>query len=128
MVYYLEKRKYFLLPILVIWKYTDNETGIYTGRYRYSVYSLPCTAFFFLIAHVRQKHSVTDVTYREMVRELCRKITKEQAKLEIQQCYQHGNLWTITFHLSNQRPYWLWSPRNVSSGYCFLAQGKMASS
>jgi hypothetical protein len=43
------------------------------------------------------------VMHREMVRELCRKITKEQAKLEIQQCYLHANMWTITFHLSNQR-------------------------
>lgn len=44
---------------------------------------------------------MTDDMHREIVRELCRKITKEQEKLQIQQCYQHANMWTITFHLSS---------------------------
>jgi len=89
-------------------------------------FCLPCTAVFF-IARVKRKHSVSDIMHGEIVRELCGKITKEQAKSEIQQCYQYANMWTITSHLSNQCSYWLWSPRNVSSGYCFLARGKMAS-
>jgi len=47
---------------------------------------------FFFIARVRRRNSVTDVMHREKVKELCRKIAKEQAKLEIQQCYQLANV------------------------------------
>jgi hypothetical protein len=91
--------------------FTPNFGDMEVRRYRHIHWKIqvfllfsPLHCSFFLRSPVWGENIVTAAMLREMVWELCSRITKEQPKLEIQQCYQNVNMWTITFHLPYSLP------------------------